>query len=456
LIVLSSLKLIYKSLKTNYLLKIQDKMADKKNLNIELIHPPHPQSIEDRLDAPLGLLYIASNLEKEGYSVKVNDLSGIAEKDWKIGKADIYGTTIYAPTVNLSEKIARICKETNPYSKIVAGGAHPTAVPTQMSNLFDIICIGEGEEAFIDIAKDYPNNKRFYKKDLERNLDIYPHPAYHLIDPFSYKRKFEGEQAITILTSRGCPYRCAFCGLAEQHKTMKYRSPENVVEEIKFIQNRYNINKFNFQDDTFTVNKRRLHKMLDMFKPLKIGFRAHGRSGLDTPVDYQKLKEAGCNVVAWGIESGSQKILDLMNKDTTVKQNEEVIKWAKEAGLTTRAFFVIGFPGEDKYTLEETKEFIERSNPDQYFVSNFVPYPGTDVWNNPKKYGVTKIYTDFEKYYQIDDNGFGSRNIEVTNLSNEEFKELEMEFRGWINHRQQRGSIQEYEEKIREKQKNEK
>lgn len=418
------------------------------NLEIELIHPPHPQSTEDRLDAPLGLLYLAANLEKNGYSVRINDLSGIPEKDWKIGKADIYGTTIYAPTVSISERIAKICKTINPYSKIVAGGAHPTAIPKQMSNDFDIIGIGDGEEIILDIANDYPNNKRFYKKDLERNLDIYPNPAYHLVDLFSYKRKFEGKQAITILTSRGCPYSCAFCGLPEQHKKMKYRTPENVTEEIKSIQKKYGINKFNFQDDTFTVNKSRLYKMLKLFEPLEIGFRAHGRSGLDTLEDYVKLKEAGCNVVAWGIESGSQKILNLMNKQTTVKYNEEVIKMAKDVGLLTRAFFILGFPGEDKQTIKETKEFIERTNPDQYFVSNFVPYPGTDVWNNPKKYGITKIYTNFEKYYQVDDTGFGSRNIETKNLSTYEFKEIERDFREWINKRKQRGSIQDYEIKI--------
>lgn len=415
---------------------------------IELIHPPHPQSIEDRLDAPLGLLYIASVLEKEGYPVRVNDLSGMPEKEWKIGLADIYGISAYAPTVNISEKIAVKCKKENPYSKIVVGGAHPTAVPEQMSNIFDIVGIGEGEEIFPEIARDYPNNKRFYKKDLEKKLDIYPHPAYHLINPFSYKRKFGGEQAITILTSRGCPYRCAFCGLPEQHKIVKYRSPENVIEEIKFIEDKYGINKFNFQDDTFTVNKKRLHKMFELFEPLKIGFRFHGRSGLDMPEDYKRAKKAGAEVCAWGIESGSQKMLNLMNKQTTVEKNEQVIKWAKEAGLTTRAFFVIGFPGEDKKTIEETKKFIEKTNPDQYFVSNFVPYPGTDVWKYPKKYGITKIHTDFENYYQVNDSGYGSRNIECENISNEEFRELEKDFREWINQRQQRGSLPSYQEKI--------
>ena len=420
-------------------------MGLEKKLIVELIHPPHFESSEDRLDAPLGLLYIASNLEKEGYNVRVNDLSGCKPPEWRIGKADIYGITLYAPTIAVSEQIAKICKKTNHKSKNVVGGAHPTAMPDQMSEVIDIVCIGEGEEAFLEIAKDYPNNKRFYQKVLDKNLDNYPNPAYPLVDLFSYKRNFGGAQAITILTSRGCPYRCSFCGLADHHKIMKRRSPENVAQEIQEIQAKYGINKFNFQDDTFTVNKKRLHKMLDLFGPLNIGFRAHGRSGLDTPEDYIKLKKAGCEVVAWGIESGSQKMLDLMNKQTTVKKNEEVIKWAKDAGLITRAFFILGFPGETKETVEETKEFIEKVNVDQYFVSNFVPYPGTDVWNNPEKYGILKINKNFEKYFQVDKTGFGSRNIEMDNMTLEEFQEIERDFRKWIGKREMRGSLQDYE-----------
>jgi anaerobic magnesium-protoporphyrin IX monomethyl ester cyclase len=422
-----------------------------KSLEIELIHPPHPTSIEDKLDAPLGLLYIAANLEREEYTVRVNDLSGIPEKDWKIGKADIYGTTVYAPTLAISEKIAKLCKEKNPYAKVVAGGAHPTAIPSEMSSVFDIIGIGEGEEIMVDIAKEYPNNKRFYKKNLDSDLDKYPNPSYNLVDVHSYKRTLGGETALTILTSRGCPYRCSFCGLPEHHKKLKTRSPENVAKEIEFLQKEYGINKFIFQDDIFTVNKKRLYTFLDLIKPLNIGFKVHGRSGTDRYEDYVRLKEAGCETIAWGIETGSQKMLDLMNKKTTVKKNEQVIEWAKKAGLTSRAFFVLGHPGESKETIEETKAFIERTNLDQFFVSNFVPYPDTDIWNNPEKYGVTKIDKNFENYYQVDESGFGSRNIETNDLSREEFIELEKDFRGWLKKREQRGNLQEYEYKLKKR-----
>lgn len=423
----------------------------KSLLTIELLHPPHPESIEDRLDAPLGLLYIAANLRKHGHEVRINDLSGIPQDEWKIGMADIYGTTMYAPTMAVSEQIAHMCKERNPAAKVVAGGAHPTAIPEEISSDFDIIGVGEGEEIMVDIARDYPDNKRVYRKPLEHDLDKYPNPAYDLIDPFSYKRTLGGEMALTILTSRGCPYRCSFCGLADHHKTVKKRSPEKVAEEIRFLKERYGIAKFIFQDDTFTINKKRLEEMLDLIRPLEIGFKAHGRSGNDSAEDYRRLRDAGCETIAWGIESGSQKMLDLMNKRTTVRKNEEVIQWAKDAGLISRAFFVLGFPGEDQRTIEETQRFIERTDPDQYFVSNFVPYPGTDVWNHPEKYGVTKIYTNFEEYYQVNGTGFGSRKIETKNLSSEEFEKMEREFRNWINQRQQRGKLQEYEKKLRER-----
>lgn len=422
-----------------------------KALTIELIHPPHPQAIEDRLDVPLGLLYIASMLEKHGHRVRVNDLSGVPEVKWQVGKADICGITVYAPTVQIGSKLIELCKKQNPKCKVAIGGTHPTAVLSTLAFETDAVILGEGELALLEMVEDYPNTKRLYRKPLAKNLDLYPNAAYHLIDPFSYKRTINGKRSISMLTSRGCSFKCTFCMRGGNHQVVKTRSPEVVAREIEFLKGKYGIEKFNFQDDTFTINRNRLHCLLDLLKPLKIGFRCHGRAGLDTKEDYVKLKEAGCDLIAWGIESGSQEILNRMNKQVEVSDNEDVIRWARETGITSRAFFIFGFPGENRKTIEETKAFIERTDPDQYFVSNFVPYPKTEVANNPKKYGITWINENYDDFYQVDRTGYGGVNIETEGLSREEFKSLEMEFREWIYKRERRGSLLEYEEELESK-----
>jgi radical SAM superfamily enzyme YgiQ (UPF0313 family) len=248
-----------------------------------------------------------------------------------------------------------------------------------------------------------------------------------------------------MITSRGCPFRCAFCGLTEEHKFLKRRSPEAVVSEIKYLKYNYGIKAFNFQDDTFTTSRQRLYHLLDLIEPLDISFRCHGRAGLDRKDDYVKLKKAGCVQLSWGIESGSQIMLDRMNKQVDVLDNEDVIQWAKEAGITARAFFMIGFPGETTDTIQETKDFIERTDPDQYFVSSFIPYPSTDVWFNPAKYGVTWVSSNFSDFYQIDKDGFGGLAFETEFLKKEEFLELERDFREWIGKRKRRGPLLDYE-----------
>lgn len=171
-----------------------------------------------------------------------------------------------------------------------------------------------------------------------------------------------------------------------------------------------------------------------------------GKAGYDTEEVYERLAEAGCVGISWGIESGSQKMLDGMNKQTAVEDNYNVIQWGKKYGIDTRAFFILGFPGETKETLEETKRFIMRADPDQYFLSNFVPYPGTAVWNGPEEFGITNMSYDFDQYYQVSKDGTGGSIIDTVWLKKEEFKELELEFRNWMaRNKPLRGRLQEYE-----------
>ena len=424
-------------------------------MRVELIHPPHPNSTDDRLDMPLGLLMIASHLEANNIEVGITDLSGIEYLiDTNIPYADIYGITVYITSMNITKQIIRLCKIKNPNCKIILGGAHPSVRPYDFE-FADHVVIGNGEEAMVRIAKgEIENNIKFVTGKPPKDYFLFP--SYHLLQPETYHRKINGKISLPYLTSRGCPFKCHFCGLntmhklidGSLHKSVCFAEPETVYNQLKRIKDEFGIDSIAFQDDIFTMKPERLYKILDLIKPLNLKFRCMGRAGYDTEETYKRLADAGCEQVSWGIESGSQYILDKMNKKVTVQDNYNVIQWAKKYGINTRAFFIIGFPGETKKTLEETKQFIIDADPDQYFASSFIPYPGTEVGDNPEKFGIINITKDLNQFYQISKDGTGGLTIDTKWLTMEKFRELELEFREWLNNREFRGNKQEYEKRL--------
>jgi uncharacterized radical SAM superfamily protein len=247
-------------------------------------------------------------------------------------------------------------------------------------------------------------------------------------------------------------HNCSFCGLEQMHKELNYKmnfaSSDVVISHIRKIKE-MGINAIAIQDDIFTLKPSRLYRILDEIKKLNISIRCMGRAGIDKEETYAKLADSGIEQISWGIESGSQYILDRMKKDVTVQDNYNVIKWAKKYGINTRAFFILGFPGETKETIEETKKFIIESDPDQYFISNFIPYPGTDVGDNPEKYGITWMSNNYDDYYQVSKDGTGGITIDTKWLSRYELKELELELRDWLKKNKEfRGEKQTYERNL--------
>ncbi len=421
---------------------------------VELIHPPHPNSTDDRLDPPLGLLLIASYIRERhpDIGISVNDLSGQKQKDWKIDFADVYGLTVYAPSFSVIEKIISKCRRKNPKAKIVVGGAHPSSMPLIFGDDVDHVIIGEGEKPMSDILTSLKSDSKTVLKRIIQSDEPVPFlfPAYDLVNLNSYHRTINKIKSIPYLTSKGCPYKCAFCGLNYMHEISKVRfaEPELVFEHLERIK-AMGIGAVNFQDDNFSMRKGRFFKILDLIKPLGLKFRCHGKAGQDNEEVYAKLAETGCTMVSWGIESGSQYMLDRMNKKSTVEDNYNVIQWAKKHGMIARVFFVIGFPGETRETLDETKKFIAEAQPDQYFVSNFVPYPGCSVWRDPKKYGIVKMEHDFDEYYQVNSKGYGGLTIDTEWLSRKQFRKLEKEFRQWLKDNiQMKGNLLDYEKKL--------
>ncbi len=428
-------------------------------MKVVLINPPQTNSLDDHLDPPLGLMYIASSLEEQNIDVSICDLSSKPQEEWlsSISPADIYGMTLFSASFNSAREIAKIIKERDGASLVVAGGPHATSLPeeTMSHGRFDRVIVGEGEVEFPKLVKDFEDGKTIpkiiYAKPIS-DIDNLPFPARHLVDLLDYHREVEGKKVTSVVTSRGCPYNCNFCCKDVHGRRIRFRSVDNVVRELKEVIEHYGIKSFIFYDDIFTLKRERLLKLCENLKELNITFRCNGRTGINTLEDYMKLREAGCEEIAFGIESGSQKMLDMINKGSTVENNFQAITLAKQAGLITKAYLVVGFPGESQETVDETKTFMVRTNPDKYTVFAFVPLPGCDVWKNPGRYGIVEISRDWNQFFNIAGNYEGGYPFRTNDLDPSTIKLLHDDLVNFLLTRKenygQTGKLQQYYQKL--------
>jgi len=364
-----------------------------------LINPPRSYLIEPEAQAPMGLLYIAAVLEQEGWEVQYVDLAFTDE----MPEADLYGITATSADYPDAVEIAKRLKER--HGLTILGGRHVTGVGGQVDKVFDAWVSGEGERGIRLIVKDFPNLAKGYICSPVEDLDSIPFPARHLLpvqgkNIFAYKQRYWEGDTTCLLTMRGCPYECAFCTAGGDK--VRYRSADNVIAEIEHIIETYGIREFRLSDDTFTLNRKRLLKLLPRMKECNIFWRASIRA---YPLDPELLKlmaASGCVELSYGIESGDQRVLDRVNKGITLEQSECAMKWSKEAGITVRALMVAGLPGETPESAYKTIEFMERTRHywDIAALTNFVPLPGSPIWKSPEAFGVKciKHIDDFNFY----------------------------------------------------------
>lgn len=383
-------------------------MVKNSDLRIELLIPANPYLGDDKRNPPLGLLYIASIADEKGYSVKITDLRSrrLEELPGLIGNADIYGVTASTPDYPMALEIARIAKSKNSSSWTVLGGIHATAVPKDISTDFDKVVIREGEHSFLQIIEDYKNGRkdqRFYESPYIENLDEIPFPARQLLpfDSVFSKDAFSvhGDYAGTLITSRGCPNKCSFCSSEVMWgKRVRFRSPDNVIGELEEMI-KMGIKSFRFQDDTMVLRKERLTELCKKMIPLGIKWRATTRVD-HADLDMLKLmKDAGCEELAFGIESLLPEVWKINSKYINMEKIHDALENTRKAGLHSRLFFIIGLPGEKPGYANRLNKFLESENPDGVDVSTMVPYPGSDIFNNPQKYGFVLKPKDFSLYH---------------------------------------------------------
>ncbi len=235
-------------------------------------------------------------------------------------------------------------------------------------------------------------------RPLIENLDELPFPARHLW-PLEELRKME--DIFYLTTSRGCTSWCDFCAAVRMFgRRYRMRSPKNIVDELEYLNKTFNATKFTFCDDAFTIDQPRIEELCKEIKNrnLKIMWNCGTRVDKVTKDLLIKMKDAGCVSVWFGVESGSQEVLNVMHKGISTSQTITTIGWVRELGLTPVPNVLLGFPGETKKTAWETIKFAEKVSPDNVAFYNIAtPLPGTPMYDQVKENGWLKI-TDFDKY----------------------------------------------------------
>lgn len=378
-----------------------------KSKKVILYIPPSPWLISDTVELPLGILYLASWIRKEGHIVEIVDMSNNGE--FKIYDADFYGIGFTTPQIKYAVDILRNIKKNRPESEVLAGGPHATAMPNQMIELgFDAVIRGEGEIAISDILKNGITRK-IYEFSTIKDINTLPFPAWDLIEMETYVSNIgvvsymnNGNREINVMATRGCTGKCSYC--TKYKGSLRWRNIDNIIEEIIMLKDKYKVNRIFFVDDNIVIKKKFLYELCSEMRKLNIPWHCLGRADQVDTDSCLEMKRSGCMGIDFGIESGSQRILDIINKGTTVEKQAQGIISASKAGLKIRAQFMVGLPGEMDEDHEKNIQFIEENNKyvSKWGIHTFVPFPTCDIWENPEKYNY-KINTelDFSNYQTI-------------------------------------------------------
>ncbi len=395
-------------------------------LKITLVNPPYPPNAHSHPPfIPLGLAYLGAVAENAGHQVTVIDCQG--ERLTYDGfrqritgvPSDVVGVTSTTLLYNSAKTILEIAKEVHPNAVSMIGGSHVSFWDENTLNeskSIDVIVRREGETTFLELLKCIEAKKSFsgvlgttYRGSdgkIVRNedrpflmdLDSLPSPAYHLLPLDSYHRM--GKTIFPIVTSRGCVQWCDFCSTVRMFgRGYRTRSSKKVVDDMEALHNKYGESQFTFYDDAFTINRQHTLDMCADIKARKLNVEWDCETRVDA-VDkelLEKMRDAGCITVWFGVESGSEKMLAKMHKKINREQVKNAFKMAQKTGMMTIASAVIGFPGETEETAWETINFINSLNPDDIGCYIATPYPGTPMYEEVVKNGWLRV-TDFNKY----------------------------------------------------------
>ncbi len=403
-------------------------------MKVLLIHPPISMT-EDTPplfnSLPLGLGYIAAVLEQNDIDVRIIDgyIEGLnrekLSKELDAYSPDLVGVSVVTPRAKQGLEIARIIKEKSPKTYVVLGGPHITALGQEVvtHDEVDIGVIGEGENTMLELVKALENEKdlssvagiiyqdkdgqviRTKSREMIKNLDDLPRPAYHLLPigkynpPAAWSKRTDGTYA-NIITSRGCPHSCTYCDVRITFgRRYRTHSPEHVVDELEYLYKEFKVRNISFRDSIFNLNKERIKQICRLMikRGLDISWECNGRVNYVDEELLRVMKESGCWQIQYGVESGNQEILNKASRNTTIDQIREAFKLTKKVGLEVHGYFMVGLPGETKETLKDTIKLAKEISPDLVGFTIAIPFPGTEFfeWAKEHKYLRTDDWNSF-------------------------------------------------------------
>ena len=404
-----------------------------RNPKITLIEPPATCVNDDRLEPPLGILYIAANLQKKGYdNVLVYDMTGcksdaeIPSKITSIPESDVYCVRSLCTTYYNAKRVIGEIRRKNPPAYVLIGGPNPTGAPefTFQDSGADVVGIGEGEDLVHSCIDSFAKGSKptgILKGYGRNDIDSYAFPARNLVDLTSYSRTLMGKPVVSLISSRGCEHHCIHCNsvvMGGGNRNVRYRSTDNIIEEINNLSGTYNY--FRFNDDHFTGNPN-LEELLTKIRDLKIKFRIFARVDDLTEKTSRLLKEAGCVHVSIGLESLDNENLGVLGRKSQIGK-EENVRTAKAHGLVTRASFMVGLPFDSDESINTSFNKAAQLGLDEFAIYPLMPYPGTKIWLNPEKFGYKITHPDFTDYVQVGRNG-----LTCFALEHENFKPKDVE-----------------------------
>ena len=389
--------------------------------SITLVIPPSPFLLDERVFVSLGILRIASVLERHGYEVHLLDLSGVSNFEVALESYlnktndEIFGITATTPQLPSAFKIAHTIRLMRPTARLILGGPHVTLTLAAMRlenklgrtqfgraskagqkliDMFDVLVAGDGELAVLRAVE--PDSPKILDGDdnrgdlflTDKTYETMPAPARHLVDLHSYKYAVEGFPATSLIAQLGCPFNCGFCGgrNSKSLRVVRTRSEKSIVDEVEFLHREYGYTGFMFYDDELNVSKsmvQLMNKLADLQDRLGVEFRLRGfvKAELFTDEQAQAMYRAGFRWLLCGFEAADPRILTNIQKRATLDDNTRAVEIAKRRNLKVKALMSIGHPGENEQSALAIQKWLVEVGVDEFDCTIITTYPGTPYYD---------------------------------------------------------------------------